>query len=381
VFNSRLQPLPNLRLLALLATAPLLAATQALPPAKASESATVREILDGNQLFIDARQAKVNETALSPQQISTQNSRGQLLFRSGAAARINRFTQLRLGKSCFLLAKGQVLISGKENGCTKSLRLSSRGTNYLISLNDDGTVDVIVLEGTVETDQLLADDPSTANPAQLGTLLEMLNRQRDQIGNPEFKAVPETVQAQINAYGSALINAMKASGGCLHGTETSVGSPFAAVKLPGGWSVLGEVLGCSAEAGVWTPESLSRVWWNSPVHQRIVFLNQKANAIGCVWSKPQTRSDTEIIVCLTLKEDGSTPVVPSPVVITAGYRVRFSSDGKVLSTVKLGPDDYNSILKGPLFAGFVTSMPEFAALYQYISETMKGVVLPPTPGS
>jgi len=92
----------------------VLPATVVLPPAQGSEFARVLEILDGTQLFIEARQAKVNETALSPQQISTQNSRGQLLFRSGAAARINRFTQLRLGKSCFLLAKGQVLISGKR---------------------------------------------------------------------------------------------------------------------------------------------------------------------------------------------------------------------------------------------------------------------------
>lgn len=103
-----------LRSIALLAIAPILAADLAMPKsARASEAATVQEILDGNQLFIDARRAKVKETALSPQQITTQNSRGQLIFRSGAAARINRFTQLRLGKSCFLLSKGQVLISGK----------------------------------------------------------------------------------------------------------------------------------------------------------------------------------------------------------------------------------------------------------------------------
>ena len=374
-----------LRGLALLAAAPGLAGVIALLPARAAtESATVREILDGNQLFIDARQAKVNQTALTPQEITTQNSRGQLEFQTGAAARINRFTQLRLGKSCFLLSKGQVLISGKQSGCTKSLRLSSRGTNYLISVNDDGTVDVIVLEGTVQADQAPGTDPSTGQtagqPPQLSQLLAELNQRRDQVGTPEFKAVPETVQEQINAYGNALINAMKTNGACLHGTETSVGSPFAAVKLPAGWTVMGEVLGCPAQPGLWTPEELSRVWWGSPVHQRIVFLNPKANSIGCVWSKPQNRNDTEIIVCLTLKEDGKTPVTPDPVVIRAGYRFRFSSDGKVLSSVKLGADDYTAILKGPLFAGFLSKLPELDALYRYITENVKGVVLP-TPGS
>jgi hypothetical protein len=336
-------------------------------PVKAAEAATVREILDGNQLFIDARQAKVNQTALTPQEITTQNSRGQLEFRSGAAARINRFTQLRLGKSCFLLAKGQVLVSGKQSGCTKSLRLSSRGTNYLISLNDDGTVDVIVLEGTVEADQVPGDDQPAGQTPQASKLLQALNQWRNQSGNPEFKVVPEVVQEQINAYGNALIDAMKANGACLHGNQTSVGSPFVAVKLPPGWSVLGEVLGCPAQPGLWTPEILSRDWWQSPVHKRIVFGNRQASSIGCVWSVPKSSNDKEIIVCLTLKQDDKTRVVPSPVVIRAGYSVRFSSDGNVLSTVRLGPDDYKAILKGPLFAGFVSNLPERDALYRWIT--------------
>lgn len=259
--------------------------------------------------------------------------------------------------------------------------MSSRGTNYLLSINDDGTTDVTVLEGTVAVEQVLSDDQSGGQPPQFTQLLEVLNQGRDQVGAPRLKVVPEAVQKQINVYGNALIHAMKASGSCFHGNESEVGSPFTVVKLPTGWSVLGEVLGCPAEAGLWTPASLSNVWWNSSLHQRIVFKNNKASAIGCVWSKPGNRQELEVIVCLILNNAGSTPALQSPILIKAGYRFRFSSDGHVLSTYKLGPGDYRAILGGQLFTGFASKLPEVDALIQFITETMNGVALPLSPGT
>lgn len=59
-------------------------------PAPAAESATIEEILDGNQLFINQRQARVKARAAAPEVISTRDSRGQLAFSGGAAGRINR---------------------------------------------------------------------------------------------------------------------------------------------------------------------------------------------------------------------------------------------------------------------------------------------------
>lgn len=98
---------------ATIASAPLAAAlllggaALLLPqPGQASESATVVEILDGNQLYIDQKQARVQARASAPEVVSTRNSRGQLAFNSGAAGRLNRFSLLRLGSSCFLVEKG-----------------------------------------------------------------------------------------------------------------------------------------------------------------------------------------------------------------------------------------------------------------------------------
>ena len=122
----------------------------AAPVAASSGKATIEEILDGDELFIDDQKARVEETAQSPQVISTGLSRGQIAFSGGAVGRINRQSLVRLGSSCFLLNKGQILISGRQDGCTASSRLSVRGTNYVLNVGDDGSTDLAVLEGTVE---------------------------------------------------------------------------------------------------------------------------------------------------------------------------------------------------------------------------------------
>jgi hypothetical protein len=132
--------------------------------ASPAASAVVQEILDGPELFIERRQAHVQERAFTPELVRTQKSRGQLGFAGGAAGRLNRFTQLRLGSTCFLLSSGQILVSGPQNGCTRSSRLSTRGTNYLITLLDGGEQEVAVLEGSVELQPLADGRPLEGGP-------------------------------------------------------------------------------------------------------------------------------------------------------------------------------------------------------------------------
>ena len=141
-------------------TLPLLVPTAA----RAAESATVVEILDGNQLYINQKQARVKARAAAPEVVSTRDSRGQLAFSSGAAGRLNRFSLLRLGSRCFLMEKGQILVSGKQNGCTRSARLSVRGTNYVVEVQEDGTAEISVLEGSVQVEPLRDGEPTGAPP-------------------------------------------------------------------------------------------------------------------------------------------------------------------------------------------------------------------------
>ena len=146
----------------------LLAVTLLLAPAaRAAESAEVQEILDGKEFYIDQKQARVKEKAQAPQQISTQNSRGQIRFEAGAVGRLNRFSILRLGQGCFLVDRGQILVSGKQSGCTRSARLSVRGTNYLLEVKDNGDSELSVLEGSVQVEPLRDGQPTGAAPAKV----------------------------------------------------------------------------------------------------------------------------------------------------------------------------------------------------------------------
>ncbi|MEB3331502.1 MAG: iron dicitrate transport regulator FecR [Synechococcaceae cyanobacterium] len=128
--------------------------------APAVETAVVQEILDGKELFIDQQRARPLDRAKAPQQLRTGASRGQIGFESGAAGRLNRFSLLRLGHGCFLLERGQILVSGRQAGCTRSSRMSVRGTNYVLGVNDDGSSELSVLEGRVEVEPLRDGEPS-----------------------------------------------------------------------------------------------------------------------------------------------------------------------------------------------------------------------------
>ncbi|MBU6251320.1 MAG: iron dicitrate transport regulator FecR [Cyanobacteria bacterium REEB417] len=141
---------------------------------QASETATVQDILDGDELYINRKPARVKARAQAPEVVSTGNSRGQLGFSTGAAGRLNRFSLLRLGSSCFLLEKGQLLVSGPQNGCTRSARLSVRGTNYLVEIKEDESSELTVLEGQVAV-ETLRDGQPTGGPV---TTLEAGQRLR-----------------------------------------------------------------------------------------------------------------------------------------------------------------------------------------------------------
>lgn len=129
-------------------------------PARSAERAVIQEILDGDQLFVDGQKARLNQQATAPDDVSTKASRGALAFPGGAVGRINRFSRMRLGQSCFLLESGQVLVSGKASGCTRSARLSVRGTNYLLEVDEQGESQLSVLEGTVEVEPLKDGTPT-----------------------------------------------------------------------------------------------------------------------------------------------------------------------------------------------------------------------------
>ncbi|MFN7858341.1 MAG: hypothetical protein ACK5P2_01210, partial [Pseudanabaena sp.] len=86
-----------------------LAAPQLAPVSAQSTQATVQEILDGNQVFIQNQQAYVNDVARANQQVRTGNSRTALLFNTGAVARLSANSVLSIGQ-CAQLSRGTILV-------------------------------------------------------------------------------------------------------------------------------------------------------------------------------------------------------------------------------------------------------------------------------
>lgn len=118
-------------------------------PARAQiYQATVDEIVDGNQVFIQETIANVNDIAEFQQQVRTEASRTTLTFNNGAAGRLETHSSLIVGQ-CVELQQGQLLVSGSANGCVLGFEAEVRGTIYILEINDRGEGNIKVLEGEV----------------------------------------------------------------------------------------------------------------------------------------------------------------------------------------------------------------------------------------
>ena len=134
-----------------------------LSPAQAQISqATVTEILDGNQVFIQGRQANVNNVAGAGQQVSTRLSRAGLRFNNGAAGRLRSNTSLIVGQ-CIQVQQGGIVASGPANACIGSVRVATRGTTFVAELDADNNYKLQVLEGSVAVS---TPNPETNTPSQ-----------------------------------------------------------------------------------------------------------------------------------------------------------------------------------------------------------------------
>jgi hypothetical protein len=131
-----------LGLLSLLLQCPVVVSAQNIDQAK------ITEILDNPQVFIQSKQAKVNDIAKQGEKVRTGETRAELNFsNSGAVVRLSKNSTLSVG-SCVRLQRGTVLVNGAINGCTSSIIATVRGTTYVLEAEDDKQ-QIKVLEGEV----------------------------------------------------------------------------------------------------------------------------------------------------------------------------------------------------------------------------------------
>ena len=159
------------KLLALACTAALFSPEAAAAP---FNSATLRRIIDGREVFIDRRQASVNETADRGQELSTGSSRAEVLFDRRALGFLGNNTLIRLGEDCFRLDQGQVLINGPQNSCLGTKVLGVRGTTYVLSVQDDETYELAVLSGTATVGDAM-EEPAINDRADILSMYPTLN--------------------------------------------------------------------------------------------------------------------------------------------------------------------------------------------------------------
>ncbi|MGB3403868.1 MAG: hypothetical protein WBA77_14365 [Microcoleaceae cyanobacterium] len=135
-----------------------------LPPLTLAQinQATVTEILDGEDVYIQQEPAKVEDTANLGQYVETKQTRAGLEFNNGAAGRIDSNSQVIVGQ-CVEVQQGQILVSGPANGCIAGFSVGVQGTLYILETNADGTGNIKVLEGTVE----ITSEDETVEPVIL----------------------------------------------------------------------------------------------------------------------------------------------------------------------------------------------------------------------
>ncbi|MEO1352182.1 MAG: TonB C-terminal domain-containing protein [Cyanobacteria bacterium J06635_15] len=126
--------------------------------------ARITEILNGNQVYIQNRQAAVNAIATRNQQVRTGRSRAELRFNTGAVGRLAQNTSLVVGQDCVRVRRGQLLVNGPGRGCTNQTVLGVRGTTYTLAVDEAGSATVTVLEGSME---LTLVDPSLTDQSAL----------------------------------------------------------------------------------------------------------------------------------------------------------------------------------------------------------------------
>ena len=143
---------------ALLLASTLVSAASAAP----YESALIRRIVDGKEVFINRKPASVNQKATNGQAVSTGQSRAELLFDKRALGFLGKNSLIQLGESCFRLQQGQVLINGPQNSCMGGRVLGVRGTTYVLTTTDSGNYKLSVLAGeAMISDQILPENVET----------------------------------------------------------------------------------------------------------------------------------------------------------------------------------------------------------------------------
>jgi len=299
----------GLSVLAIAAPAPISAQTT---------QATVQEILDGNQVFIQNRRAAVKDVARQQQQVRTGNSRTSLLFNTGAVARLSPNSVLNIGQ-CARLRRGSILVNGAVNACSASITTGVRGTTYLLEVDEAGGQQVKVLEGEVIV---------TRNAEPIKDEAEDLPS--------EVNSQPATIKPSIAKPTSAPIDKSKDLD---DSSDSSTSSP---TSFP------------SSGSNPINPRQLEPLKVDSANGQPILRIEGETT--------PNTNSQK------TPQQD--------TVILKAGEKVAVKEDGILGVIQQITENEFVGLLNGSLFNGFKNQIPGIDKLRSSFNNLFPGVDFP-----
>lgn len=150
-----------------------IALTFGIPPLPAIaqiNQATINEIIGGTEVFIEAQQAQVSDTANFQEVVRTENStRAGLRFNNGAAGRLGENSSVIVGQ-CVEVQRGQLLVSGPANGCVSGFDIGVQGTIYVVDANTTNPNilgRILALESSVQLNKRSTDPNETPLPTAL----------------------------------------------------------------------------------------------------------------------------------------------------------------------------------------------------------------------
>ncbi|MGB3202003.1 MAG: hypothetical protein WBA99_13960 [Nodosilinea sp.] len=332
---------------ATLAGSLLLVAPEHRAQAQTNSAATVTEILDSNQVYIQNRIAQVNSVAQLRQQIRTQAARASLRFNTGAVARLAHNSSLVVGQ-CAQLNRGTLLVNGTLNGCSTSTVAGVRGTIYTIEVTEAGDTIIQVFEGEVVVERNL-------NPEAITPMAD------------DFDPLDPTLDPVVPATDPVVpfVNPMEPPAN--PGTNPGIDPPTAEPGSPGGepFDPLNPSTGILTEPIT----SIPRVYPSDVLVAAQFRLKQNEPLDGSAAPNADRPEGSTVGETVDFAEDDS-------LIIAEGQQVIVDAEADEAVVLALSPQDFIDLLEGPLLSGFAVEIPGMGNLRRSFEQLFPGVPLP-----
>ena len=135
----------------------------------------------------------------------------------------------------------------------------------------------------------------------LSQLLNEINHRRAMVGSPPLSYADPSANEAVDQYLADLTPLMMSMNVCFHGMHNPVAPGWdyvAASGLEG--EARGEVIGCPMGGFQWTPQQITKSWWESPAHFEALYGDPEANVVACGGYGGGGRGP-EAIACVTFR--------------------------------------------------------------------------------